>query len=368
MNSRLLILSIFFLLACVENYEFEIESTESSLVVEGFISDQSFNDTKLYPSDGRHFTIKLKETSRVANIHDKAVINAKVSLIDSEGAILEYEQSIDFPGTYTLIDDDFSAKEGIEYKLVIAITDGDVYETNWQQITTTKAPEMGEICFKEIEKKVYRWRISEYVLDVEKGLDISIDLPLNTSNEPIYYRWKYDPTWVYIAPLASVAQPDYKCWATNELYLSSYALKMDEVGGYQSDLVYMSLYRNERVFEEFSLLITQQVISEDEYYFWDEMKAQAQRGGLFDAPPYNLKSNIYHSTDSTKKVSGHFGVIKETAVRWEFSIEDLSYKTDNYLRGDCLVIYGRAPDPAPECNSCLLYPNGVATNIEPDWW
>lgn len=368
MNSRLLILPILFLFACVENYEFEIENTAPSLVVEGFISNQSYNASKLFPSDGRRFSIKLKETSRVANIHDKAVRNAKVSIVDNEGIITDYEELIDVPGTYTLNDDSFSAKAGIQYKLVIALSDNEIYETNWQEIPNVNVPEMGDVCFEEVEKKVYRWRIDEYVLAVEKGVNISIDLPLNTSDEPIYYRWKYDPTWVYIAPLASVAQPDYKCWATNELYLSSYALKMDEVGGYINDLVYMSLYRNERVFEEFSLLVTQQVISEDEFYFWDEMKVQSQRGGLFDAPPYNLKSNIHHTTDSTKHVSGHFGVIKETAVRWDFSIDDLSYKTDNYLRGDCLVIYGRGPDPAPECNSCLLYPNGVATISKPDWW
>ena len=368
MNSRLLIFSIFFLFSCVEYYEFEIENAASSLVVEGFISDQSYNATKLYPSDGRRFSIKLRETSRVANIHDKAITDAIVSLVDSEGGVVSYVESPNFPGTYFLNNDNFSAKEGYQYKLVITITDDEVYETNWQETPSVKVAEMGEVCFEEVEKKVYRWRIDEYVLELEKGVDISIDLPLNFSDEPIYYRWKYNPTWVYIAPLASVAQPDYKCWATNELYLSSYTLKMDEVGGYLNDLVYMSLYRNERVFEEFSLLVTQQVISEDEFYFWNEMKVQTQRGGLFDAPPYNLKSNLHHTTDSTKKVSGHFGVIKETAVRWNFNIDDLSYKTDNYLRGDCLVIYGRAPDPAPECNSCLLYSNGVATNIKPDWW
>lgn len=368
MNSRLTILSILFLFACVENYEFEIENKVPSLVVEGFISDKSYNATKLYPSNGRRFSIKLRETSRVANIKDKVISGAKVYLIDNQEIITNYEESLNDSGTYFLSNDDFSAKEGSQYKLVIAITDNEVYETNWQEIPSVKVPEMGEVCFEEVEKKVYRWRINEYALEVEKGIDISIDLPINTSNEPIYYRWKFDPTWVYVAPLASVAQPDYKCWVSSELYLSSYSLKMDEVGGYLNDLVYMSLYRNERVFEEFSLLVTQQTVSEDEFYFWNEMKAQSQRGGLFDAPPYNLKSNIHHTTDSNKKVSGHFGVIKETAVRWNFNIDDLSYKTDNYLRGDCLVIYGRGPDPAPECNSCLLYPNGNPTNVEPDWW
>lgn len=358
---------LFFISGCVENFEFKVDNEPPSLVVEGFISDKSFNDTKLYPSDGRRFTIKLRETGRVTNAHDKVVSKAQVSLIDFAGSKKVFTESLEEPGNYMLLDDDFSATGGSRYMLRIILNDGDTYESDWEQLPSLNVPNMGEICFEEIEKKVYRWRIDEYALVVEKGINVGIDLPINLSNDPIYYRWKFDPTWIYIAPLASIKDYDYKCWITSNIYLSSYALQKEEIGGYKNNLIYMSLYRNERVFEKISVLVTQQVISEKQFNFWNEMKEQTQRGGLFDAPPYNLKSNIYHTSDSTKKVSGYFGVIQENAKRWYFDMNDLSYYSYDYLREDCLVVYGPGP-PAIDCTSCLGYPRGESTTSKPGWW
>lgn len=358
---------LFLFSGCVENFEFKVDSESPSLVVEGFISDKSFNDTRLYPSDGRRFTIKLRETGRVTNAHDKVVSNAKVSLIDSSGTETVFAESLEEQGVYMLMDNDFSATSGTQYRLRIILNEGDIYESDWEQLPSLNVPNMGEICFEEVEKKVYRWRIDEYVLDSEKGIDIGINLPLNLSNEPIYYRWEFDPTWIYIAPLASVKDVDYKCWIRSQLYLSSFALLIDEKGGHKNNLIYMSLYRNERVFEKLSVLVTQQIISEKQFNFWTEMKEQSQRGGLFDAPPYNLKSNIYHTSDSTKKASGYFGVIQENAKRWYFDKNDLSYYSYDYLREDCLVVYGPGP-PAIDCTSCLGYKRGEASTSEPVWW
>lgn len=355
-----------FINGCVENFEFEIDNETPSLVVEGFISDKSYNVTKLYPSDGRRFTIKLKETGAVTNAHDNVVTKAQVSLIDYHGSKKVFTESLEEPGYYILLDDDFSATIGNKYMLRITLNEGDIYESEWEQLPELNVPSMGEICFDEVEQKVYRWRIDEYILDIENGINIGIDLPPNNSNEPIYYRWKFDPTWVFIAPLASIKDYDYKCWVTNKLYLSSYALRKDEVGGYRNDLIYMSLYRNERTFEKLSVLVTQQVVSKNNFNFWKEMKELSHRGGLFDAPAYNLKSNIHHISDSEKKVSGYFGVIQEHAKRWYFDINDLSYYSYDYLREDCLVDYNGPP--AIDCTSCLGYQKGKPTTIKPDWW
>lgn len=351
--------------SCEEIYEFDIESNEQILIVEGFISDKSYNDTKAYPSDGRLFSIKLKWSSKVTNQHDAVVTGASITLLDNEGMSISYEESSDLPGTYQILDPNFSATSGREYLLRISLENGDVYESEIEKMVEEQIPQMGDICFEEVEKKVYRWRIDEFVVDEEKGLEICIDLPVNLNDKAIYYRWNFDPTWIFIAPLASIIQPDYRCWATNHLYLSSYSLKKDDVGGYKNDILYMSLFRNERIFEKMSVLVIQQAMTERYHRFWSEMYDQSQRGGLFDAPPFNLDSNFKQIGDGNKKVSGYFGVVKESAVRWHFSKNDLSYYLEDYLKRDCTT-YGL--DPGPDCFSCLAYTKGTATLEKPTWW
>lgn len=355
------------LFGCVELYEFDVKNDTPTLVVEGYISDKSFVDTKSYPSDGRFFSIKLRYTSRVTNQHDEVAKGANVSLEDSDGNKYQYTEDSVEPGTYYLLNTSFAAQRGTEYKLNITLSDGEIYESDWERMPDSDVSPMGDICFDESEKKVYVWKSGEQEVETQKGIDLCINLPLNTNNTPIYYRWNFNATWIYIAPLSSIVDYGHKCWVTNKSYLKSYKVTVDEVGGYKNKLVYMSLYRNERTFEKMSVLITQQVLTERNYRFWEEMYEQTQRGGLFDAPPYNLDTNLKQTGGSGKKVSGYFGVVREQAKRWYFSKHDLSYYVEDYLQADCEVYYGPGRK-APECYSCLDYPKGNPTVSEPDWW
>jgi hypothetical protein len=141
-------------------------------------------------------------------------------------------------------------------------------------------------------------------------------------------------------------------------------MQLDIAGRYTKDLFFMPTIRNERIFEDFSVLITQQSMTEPYYSFWKEMQEQAKAGAVFDAPPFNLQSNIA-STDGVAKVVGYFGVIHEQAKRWYFNHKDLSYFVENTLRRDCTVPF---QDVAPECFDCREYSFGEAVNIKPSWW
>ena len=362
----ILITGVMLLTGCEEIYEFEIVNDKPTLVVEAYISDKSYNDTKSYPSEGRCFSVKLSETSNVTNMRNQAVSSASVSLEEDNGQILFYTESVDTPGIYYLLNNNFSAKPGTQYRLRVVLGEGKEYLSDWEALVATEVPPMGKIGFEEVEKKVYNYKLGERVVEEEPGIDINIELPEKPNAEPVFYRWDFTPTWIYIAPLASIAQPDYKCWATNELYLSSYMLRKDISGGYRSNILYMGLYRNERTFERLSILITQQAMTERYFHFWNEMQQQFERGGLFDAPPYDLDTNLKLVGSNEKGVSGYFGVVKETAVRWYFDRSDLSYFVNDYLRADCLVDYNGPP--ADDCVSCLSYIHGNTTNQKPVWW
>ncbi|AHM62441.1 hypothetical protein D770_20960 [Flammeovirgaceae bacterium 311] len=363
-----LVLIACMLTGCIEPYTFVIENNYPTLVVEGFISDVSYNETVGYPSDGRYFTVILRYTSDVSATIDKLAENASVTLISDSGERWIYSQSPRKPGHYFLDNKDFKARAGTEYKLQISLADGKSYESGWEKLPENATDAIGAIDFEETSKQVYEVQAGEEVVTTRKGINLRIDLPRREPGNTVYYRWKFEPTWIYVAPLARSSQPDFRCWATSGNFLSGYALQADHTGGYKKDLFFMEVDGNERIFERLSVLVNQYAMTEDHYYFWKEMQDQAEGGFIQDKPPYNLQTNI-KAVDSDERVSGYFGVVNEEAKRWYFSTKDLSYYVYDYLKEECLKPYGPPVRGEPNpCLSCLAYPHGSATNIKPSWW
>lgn len=349
---------------CVEPYEFVVKDPSPSLVVEASISDKSYNETLAWPSDGRYFTVKLSETGDVTNVRPIPVSGAIVELRSDAGEMWQYQEGDG--GIYTLTDKDFKAQKGVRYQLHIILPDENIYESEWEAMPDVNVPPMGDIGFKESQKQVYVMESNQWVVRTKQTVVTNIEVPVNTSGEEIHYRWSYSPTWIYVAPLISQADPAYRCWATDPYYLDTYELQTDRSGGYRKDLFDLLTVRNERIFEKFSALVTQQVMTEAYFNFWKEMKDQNEGSPLLDTPPYNLKTN-FSSPTGGKKVSGYFGVTSEQAKRWYFDRTQLSYYMPNTLRADCLVVYGPGP-PAEECTDCRAYSFGKAVNVKPSWW
>lgn len=356
---------LFLLIAgCVEPYEFMVRDTAPSLVVEASISDKSFNETLTYPSDGRYFTVRLTMTGDVTNVRPQPVTGATVELQSSDGETWFY-QAVEL-GVYALLNDEFEARKGIDYKLRIVLQDENIYESSWERMPETEIPPIGEIDFVEGEKQVYVMESSEWVLRTKQIISTYIQIPENETGETIRYRYAYSPMWIYVAPLVSRFDPVSKCWATDANYLNSYGLQLDNKGGYKKDLFELFTVRNERIFEKLSVLVTQHAMREPYYNFWKEMKDQNEGSALADTPPYSLKTN-FHSPTGGKKASGYFGVTAEQATRWYFDRTDLSYDMPNTMLDDCLVVYGPG-GPAPECLDCREYSFGKATTTMPSWW
>ena len=349
---------------CLERYEFVIEDNEPALVVEAFISDKSFNETLLYPSDGRYFAVKLTLTGDVNNTRPEMVKHATVTLLSDAGEAWSYTETE--PGLYKLVDDTFKAEKGKGYKLEIIVAEH-VYESEWEKLPDLQVPPMGNINFTETEKQTYVYEASESVLRTIQGVTANIHVPENNSGKTIQYRWTFEPLWIYIAPLASVSSAGYKCWATDPYHLKTYTLQVDNSGGYVKDLFFFPTIRNARIFENFSVLVTQHAINEPFFSFWKEMKDRNEGSTLMDVPPYNLRTNFFSSTGGAS-VSGYFGVSSEQARRWYFDKDDLSYLVPNTLLADCSVIFRAGETPAAECVNCLNYSFGKVTNVKPSWW
>ncbi len=333
------------------------------MVVEGFVSDKSFSETLLYPSDGRYFTVKLSLTGDVINARPTMVTGAFVQLISDHNEEWQYKESVS-TGIYELLDDEFRARADVRYKLKVTLSDNDIFESAWEAFASAEFPLIGEIGFKEAEIKKYVVVAGKSEIMNTKVVTVNINVAENDKGEQFFYRYEFTPHWIYKAPLVPASATGGTCWATDPYYLQDYVLQADKTGGYQKDLFYLETIRNERLFVDFSVLVNQYSLTEDQYEFWNEMQQQSRGGVAFDSPPFNLKTNM-HSESGDEMVSGYFGVVREQARRWYFNVGDLSYYVQNTLKKDCTVPF---QDPAPECFDCREYSFGKATIVKPSWW
>ena len=134
---------LFILFGCVEPFEFTRNNLNPQLVVEAYVSDMSYNESLLAPSDGRYFIVKLKFSQPIdKRIKERITPFADVKIIDDLGAEWQYYEDTRNWGTYVLPDKDFKACSDRMYKLQITthdelISGGEVvYESTWESVPT----------------------------------------------------------------------------------------------------------------------------------------------------------------------------------------------------------------------------------------
>src|SRR5688572_10498478 len=143
-----------FVFSCIEPYQFVITDDSPLLVIEGYISDKSFDETQKYPSDGRYFSVKLSTTSSVTNVRSKPVSNASVKILNDANEEWLYQESGVEKGLYELYDPSFAAREGVKYKLQISSAE-EVYESSWEEFPETAVPPIATVDFVEGESQSY---------------------------------------------------------------------------------------------------------------------------------------------------------------------------------------------------------------------
>ncbi|QCK15706.1 DUF4249 family protein [Mangrovivirga cuniculi] len=366
---RLIFLPLFILLVgCVELYDFVIEDESPYLVVEGYISDASFNETLTYPSDGRYFTVKLSYTSEVTNVWGQDVSGAIVKLIDSEDNTWYYtEVYTDDRPVYQLLDNTFEAESGREYKLHVTLPDENIFESEWVSLPSL-SPEVGEVNFTEEDKDGYDYIRGEKEVVTIKGITASVELPEHNQNDTYFYKWTFDPTYIvktpYDIPDGSPI-PAY-CYVTNKYFLNVFTLQEDITGGYQQDLFFLEVIGNESMDDWLSVLIVQQSLNKEYFFFWQELKESNSGNPIIEKQPFNLATN-FKSVNSESQVAGYFDVVSEKATRWYFNHDMLSYDTEDAWASMCALAIG--PGPPPDgCENCLEYPKGIVTDQKPSWW
>ncbi|MFT5884376.1 MAG: hypothetical protein ACI9IP_000831 [Arcticibacterium sp.] len=366
--TRAYLLIFLFLSSCVDKYDFNVKKDNRGLVIEASISNISFTETLLYPSDGRYFKVKLTETNDVDNIRDEPISDASVKLKDSSGSEYTYIANWEESGTYYLEEDFFKAEVGNEYQLEIILNDGQVFKSNWERLPEG-GNQMGAIDYMEAVLEDYVHEAGEKVIRSINGMQVNIEIPDESFNENQFYRWTFDPFWTYTSVLLPDDSPVKYCYATSNEYLGDFVLSKIRKGGFDQNLFFVRTKGNWRLYDYFSVLVHQEKLSSGFYQFWVDLEAQKDKGGLYDQPPFGLATN-YSNVNGSWTVNGYFGVVDETTTRWTFSPQKLRYSIENNLERFCIENGDPDPriQPPGQCYDCRSHSLGKAVNYPPIWW
>lgn len=301
---------LFILSGCVEEYEADISSDDSGLlVVEGAICPglNKFVLTRTLPINSSYMP--------------RMVTGASVSVHGSDGSEYLMQEA---NGYYTCSID--ALNPDATYYLRIE-TDGEVYESEPQKPLPTE----------KIEEVSLAQETPESNIDVLVTPEAPVD-----PGKATYYSWTYDETWevhpdytttIYFdiktsSPVFDPYQFPSRGWKN----MSSSTILVGNSRNYEGQHIRkLKLYdvdrADERVYYKYSGLIHQRTISKAEYeYDLARRQASSEMGGLFTPLPSALPSNI-HCLTSKKHVIGFVGCSLNTSEYRFFLIpKDFSIK------------------------------------------
>ena len=313
-----LICTLLTLAGCIEEYEADISSEASDLlVVEGTICSSQLN------------RFVLSRTLPVNSAFLPTIVEgASVSVCGSDGS--EYVAQTRADGSYACEVGDLNPNA--KYYLHIEF-DGEVYESEPQKPLRTE-------------------KIAE-VTGVQNTRESNIDV-LVTPAEPFepervnYYSWTYDETWevhpdyiTYIYFDTELLEPVSKAdlfpfcgWKDARGTTIMVGSSLSYEGQHIQSLKMYDIDRNdERMYYRYSGLIHQRAISKAEYeYELARRQASSEMGGLFTPLPSALPTNI-HCLTSRKHVIGYVGCSLNTS-EYRFFLKSVDYSINRPVKKD----------------------------------
>lgn len=316
-----------FMTSCIEEYNAELPSSESNLlVVEGTILSDSVSTFYL------SLTLPVNSTEGIHNVDD-----ATIQLKGTDGTSVDGTHTS--AGTYQIKTPKLDANA--KYNIVIKYNN-DTYESDAQTPYPTLA-------IKNVEA-------NQPTDESDVNILITTEVPANTS-EIQYYRWTYNETWEIKPELQSsyywdpneqtVKQDTYHYPHRGWKYASSGDIIASSSAYYTNNqIVQYKLYgidrSDRRLYVLYSTDVCQRSLTKAEYeYETERKKISTEMGGLFTPQPSALPTNV-HCTSSSKRALGYVGCSLNIAhfrlfaspetlnIKHKYECEEISNSDETY--------------------------------------
>ncbi|MCY2687293.1 DUF4249 domain-containing protein [Salinimicrobium sp. TH3] len=323
----LVLLSVLWVQSCIEPYEFEAETFESALVVDGRITNQL-----------KRHSVSLTRTYRFEENDPTAESNARVSVLTGQQEYLFEETE---PGLY-LSSEEFRASPGSEYQLKIETAGGKLYESEPEMLT--KESQIEEITATKVINN-----------QGETGVALQVysnELP----GEASFFRYEYEEDFKIQSPMTAgynleivdgeitmipKVEQEYICFGQDQSIdinvVNTSSFSQNRVDGH---VIKFFEREDPKIAHRYSMLVKQFVISQQAYAFYNTLKELSQSESLFSQnQPGFLNGNIYSVSNPDEPVIGFFSVASETSKRTFFSFEEFFDPTEGKgsLAKNCII-------------------------------
>ena len=341
----ILITLLFVQMACKKPYDVPaINTNYSYLVVEGNIEIGANKVT----------TIQL---TRTQSLKDTAIltpeINATVQIESKNGLSFPLKETTDGVYTSNALQLDLNQ----EYRIKINTSGADQYVSAY--VKGKQAPAIDSVTWKQ-------------------DLDLTIFVHTHDpSNNTRYYKWEFDETKQYHAPMESnlgvknglIFYRDsltqvYNCWTTsrsNTIAIATTNALNTDVVSYQP---IHKIYQNDaRLGTKYSINVRQYAISPEAYQYWQILQKSTQKtGSIFDPQPAQISGNMTCVNHPEKLVIGFISAGAYSEKRIFISNSELN--NWNYYSGgvECTVRF-TSQDP----NNYLIF-NYSDTSYAPQYF
>ena len=279
---------------CIEPFYPDIEEYENVLVVDGLIT----NENMVYQ-------VKLSRTMQFGDINKKPVPGAAVQVVDDLGSTYMFREIKS--GTYQSYPEEFVGQTGRKYKLLIETSEGNKYESAFEELK--QIPEIDSIHWQ------YKEKPSTDPDNPVKGIEILVDTH-DPENKTRYYSWNWLETWEFFTPYHKDTLPGH-CWK----YDSSRVIQIGSTDHLTEDILqnyplyYISGSTN-RLSLRYSVLIKQYSLTKEAFNYWSRIKETNENTGtLFDPIPTQVTGNVTDLNDPDKPVLGYFQASAVTTGR-----------------------------------------------------
>jgi len=255
--------------------------------------------------------------SRSQNVPDSKTTpmekNATIQLEDSEGGVYTLKEITD--GNYSVSNVTIDTK--MKYQLSIKTKAGKSYQSDYVEIKNT--PPIDTVT----------WAATG------NGLQFYVSTH-DDEKKSIYYQYRFVETWAYVAPFESdyifqkgvpVPRTDdiYHCWSTalsSEILIATSAkLSEDVISNFP---FYLITKPSEKYLIRYSILVKQNVLTSDAYFYWQQLQKNTEKiGTLFDPQPSQVLSNIQNIDNADEPVLGYFNASITTEKRIFVSLSEL---------------------------------------------
>jgi hypothetical protein len=322
--------------SCIDPYSPDVKNYNSLLVVEGLITNENIS-----------YKIKLSRTTGQANSISEKVADADIYIIDGSGIKTHLQNS---GGGYYKTDSIlFKGVVGQNYTLQILTSDGKEYKSG--QSTMLPVADIDKVYYEKGEE------ISGINGKISPGLRIFLN-SANTEGNNQYFRWTFEEVWKFKIPcpqryickmvldsetyiFEQIDSVREYCWKKNlseDLIINSILS-----GGAKfisgQEIQFIDPVLSDRLTQEYSILVKQYSLSQEEYNFWNNLKKAGEAGGdIFALQPFTVMSNIHSVNNSNERVLGYFEVSAVSQKRLFITAHELDPLSLTHYQTDCAEI------------------------------